>query len=247
MDAADEGVVGLGVPAAAVVVVEHRDRVAPFGVEHVEAALSATGRRLVVLDDTETTDDLVRDMTRAHAGGDSSSRPCPVSSARLTSPGRRSSQYRPVGSDPDSAAFRDMIKGGHVDVKDINRKVIEQFRAGGDIEGMHRDRLVLLTTVGARTGKRHTTPMMFHRDGGRLLVIASNMGAVNHPDWYLNLVANPLVTVEVGDDTYDAVAIPTEGEERERPWTTLKESYPFLADHEAKTARTIPVVALIRA
>jgi putative resolvase len=50
-------------PAATVVVVEHRDRVAPFGVEHVEAALSATGRRLVVLDDTETTDDLVRDMT----------------------------------------------------------------------------------------------------------------------------------------------------------------------------------------
>jgi len=56
---------------------------------------------------------------------------------------------------------------------------------------MHRDRLVLLTTVGARTGKWHTTPMMFHRDGERLLVIASNMGAVNHPDWYLNLVANP--------------------------------------------------------
>ena len=134
-----------------------------------------------------------------------------------------------------------------MDVKDINRKVIEQFRAGGDIEGMHRDRLVLLTTVGARTGKRHTTPMMFHRDGERLLVIASNEGAVNHPDWYLNLVANPLVSVEVGDDTYDAVATPAEGEERERLWTTLKESYPFLADHEAKTARTIPVVALIRA
>ena len=134
-----------------------------------------------------------------------------------------------------------------MDVKDINRKVIEQFRAGGDIEGMHRDRLVLLTTVGARTGKRHTTPMMFHRDGERLLVIASYAGAVNHPDWYLNLVANPLVSVEVGDDTYDAVATPAEGEERERLWTTLKESYPFLADHEAKTARTIPVVALIRA
>ena len=131
-----------------------------------------------------------------------------------------------------------------MDMKEINRRVIEQFRAGGEIEGMQRDRLVLLTTVGAETGRRRSTPMMFHRDGDRLLVIASNVGAPRHPDWYVNLAANPHVTVEVGDETYDATATTAEGAERARLWPMLKETYPFFADHEAKTDRTIPVVVL---
>lgn len=134
-----------------------------------------------------------------------------------------------------------------MDIAEVNRRVIEQFRAGGEIEGMHREGLVLLTTVGARTGRRRTTPMMFHREGDRVLVIASNVGAPKHPDWYLNLVANPRVTVEVGEETYDALASPAEGEERERLWTLIKKEYPFFADHEAKTDRTIPVVLLTRA
>jgi deazaflavin-dependent oxidoreductase (nitroreductase family) len=134
-----------------------------------------------------------------------------------------------------------------MDVREINRKVIEQFRAGGEVDGMHRDRLVLLTTTGARTGQPHTTPMMFHRDGGRLLVIASNAGAPRHPDWYVNLVRQPLVSVEVGEDTYEAQAVPVTGAERERLWAELKEQYPFFAEHEAMMERTIPVVALTRA
>jgi deazaflavin-dependent oxidoreductase (nitroreductase family) len=131
-----------------------------------------------------------------------------------------------------------------MDIKEINRRTIDLFRAGEEIEGMHRDRLVLLTTVGRRSGRSVTTPMMFHRDGDRLLVIASNIGAPRHPDWYLNLVADPHVTVEVGDTTYGTVATPLEGEERTRVWTVLKQTYPFFADHEAKTERVIPVVAL---
>ncbi len=133
-----------------------------------------------------------------------------------------------------------------MDITDINRRVIEQFRAGGEIEGMHRDRIVLLTTAGARTGQRRTTPMMFHRDGGRMLVVASNVGAPKHPDWYRNLVADPRVIVEVGDETYPAVATTLEGAERARAWSMLKESYPFFASHEASTVRIIPVVALTR-
>jgi deazaflavin-dependent oxidoreductase (nitroreductase family) len=140
-----------------------------------------------------------------------------------------------------------VTSGGDVDVQEINRHVIEQFRAGGEIQGMHRERLVLLTTVGARTGQLRTTPMMFHPDGERLLVVASNVGARRHPDWYHNLVANPRVTVEVGAETYEAVAAPLDGEERERVWTMLKQTYPFFADHEASTSRTIPVVALTHA
>lgn len=133
-----------------------------------------------------------------------------------------------------------------MDIKAINRQVIDQFRAGGDIEGMHRDRLVLLTTTGVKSGQRRTTPMMFHREDDRLYVIASNVGAPRHPDWYLNLAAYPQVTVEVGDETYDARAEPLQGQERERVWAMLKENYPFFAEHEAKTDRTIPVVALTR-
>ena len=134
-----------------------------------------------------------------------------------------------------------------MDVREVNRRVIEQFRAGGEIEGMHRERLVLLTTVGVRTGQLRTTPMMFHPDGERLLVVASNVGAERHPDWYHNLVANPRVTVEVGVEKYEAVAAPLEGEERDRFWTMLKQTYPFFADHDTSTSREIPVVALTRA
>ena len=135
-----------------------------------------------------------------------------------------------------------------MDVREINRTVVERFRSGGELpQGMHRDRLVLLTTTGARTGREHVTPMMFHPEGDRLLVIASNMGAARHPDWYRNLVADPRVTVEVGQDRYAALAAPLTGEERDRVWSLLKESYPFFADHEKQTARQIPVVALTRA
>ena len=135
-----------------------------------------------------------------------------------------------------------------MDIRETNRRVIDQFRAGGPIEGMQRDRLVLLTTTGRRSGEPRTTPMMFHRDGDRVLVIASNVGAAAHPDWYRNLAADPHVTVEIGDETYPALATPTEGADRERVWAELKERYPFFADHEEKAApRTIPVVALTRA
>jgi deazaflavin-dependent oxidoreductase (nitroreductase family) len=131
-------------------------------------------------------------------------------------------------------------------MKAINARTIEQFRAGGQIEGMQRARLLLLTTVGRTSGHHRTTPMMFHRDGERVLVIASNAGAARHPDWYLNLLANPHVTVEMDDDTFDALATPVEGDERTPLWAVLKELYPFFADHEATADRTIPVVALAR-
>ena len=131
-----------------------------------------------------------------------------------------------------------------MDIRQINTRVIEQFRAGGPIEGMNRDGLVLLTTTGAKSGQTRTTPMMFHRDGDRLLVIASNIGAPKHPDWYVNLVAHPHVVVEVGSERFDATATPLTGIERERAWTTLKQTYPFFTEHETKTSRQIPVVAL---
>jgi deazaflavin-dependent oxidoreductase (nitroreductase family) len=134
-----------------------------------------------------------------------------------------------------------------VDVKEINKTVVARFRSGEELpQGMHRERLVLLTTRGARTGREHTTPMMFHRDADRVLVIASNAGAPRHPDWYRNLVADPHVTVEIGDERYDALAVPLAGAERDQAWREIKALYPFFADHETKAGREIPVVAVTR-
>lgn len=134
-----------------------------------------------------------------------------------------------------------------MDIQAINRRVIEQFRAGGEIEGMHRERLLLLTTTGARTGLPRTTPMMYHRDGDRVLVMASNAGARKPPDWYANLQANPSVQVEIGDESYPATASVLAGAERERLWAEITAAYPFFLDHEKKAEREIPVVALARA
>lgn len=133
-----------------------------------------------------------------------------------------------------------------MDLNERNRQVIAQFRAGGEIDGMHRDRLLLLTTTGARTGREHTTPVMFVRAGERLLVIAAAGGAPAHPDWYRNLVANPAVTVEIGQERYAATATPLAGEDYAREWATIKEAYPFFAEYEAKLDRAIPVVELAR-
>ena len=131
---------------------------------------------------------------------------------------------------------------------DYNRKLIEEFRtnrdkAGKAFEGRH---LLLLTTRGARSGQRRTAPMMYIPDGDRLLVIASNAGALTHPAWYYNVVAHPHATVEVGFETFDATALVLEGEERHRLWNRIVELYPFFAEHQAKTARQIPVIALSR-
>ena len=133
-------------------------------------------------------------------------------------------------------------------MSDYNTKIIEEFRAnagrlGGDWEG--RD-LLILTTTGRKSGRKHTVPMVFTRDGERLLVYASKAGAPTHPDWYLNLVADPHVVIEVGQDRYDAIATPLEGEERDREFAAQAARDPVFADYAKKTDRVIPVVALTR-
>ena len=131
---------------------------------------------------------------------------------------------------------------------DYNLQVIEEFRSnagrvGGNWEGRE---LLLLTTTGRKSGRPHTTPMVFTRDGDRLLVYASKAGAPTHPDWYLNLVADPQVVVEVGAERYDATAAPLEGEERDRAFAEQAARNPVFAGYAEKTDRVIPVVALTR-
>src|SRR5437660_4953190 len=109
------------------------------------------------------------------------------------------------------------------DQNDVNRKMIEDFRSTRDTTGvpMAGRPMLLLTTTGARSGERRTTPMMFVRVADRLLVIASNIGAPKNPDWYHNLVAQPHVTVEVGAETFEGTAVVTTGAERQRLWTEI--------------------------
>ena len=102
--------------------------------------------------------------------------------------------------------------------------------------------MLLLTTIGARTGEPRTTPMMYKTDGDRVVVFASNIGAAKHPAWYQNLVAHPDVTVEIGSDRYEASAVVTSGAERERLWRM----FPFPEHQISAGSRQIPVVALER-
>ena len=130
------------------------------------------------------------------------------------------------------------------DQNDYNRQLIEEFRADRSKFGGRP--LLLLTTTGAKSGQRRTTPMMYVRNGDHLMVIASNVGAPTHPAWYHNLMAHPDVTVEVGNETFEATAIVTTGEERHRLWTRIVELHPFFSEHQAKTTRQIPVIILER-
>jgi deazaflavin-dependent oxidoreductase (nitroreductase family) len=130
------------------------------------------------------------------------------------------------------------------DMRWHNEQLIEEFRAnGGPPDGRP---LLLLTTVGRRTGQRRTTPMMHLQVDGRDVVIASNNGARRHPDWYHNLLANPEVTVEAAAGTYRALAAVPDSDERDRLWGEVVAKYPFFAEHQSRVSRTIPVVVLDR-
>ncbi|THA85589.1 nitroreductase/quinone reductase family protein [Streptomyces sp. A0592] len=130
----------------------------------------------------------------------------------------------------------------------FHQNIIEEFRAnvgkvGGPFEGAE---LLLLTTTGARSGKPHTVPLGFLRDGGTPLVVASAAGADRHPAWYHNLLARPLVQVETGTEEYEAVAVPAAGARRDELFAQVVRAEPGYGEYQGRTARVIPVVALQR-
>jgi len=127
-----------------------------------------------------------------------------------------------------------------------NTAIIDEFRAnegrvGGNFEGAP---MLLLHTVGARSGEPRVNPMVYRREGDAYIVFASKAGAPTNPDWYHNLVAHPDVEAEIGADTVTLTARVAEGEERERLWNAQKQVMPGFAEYERKTSRQIPVVVL---
>ena len=135
-----------------------------------------------------------------------------------------------------------------MDMKEINRKVIEEFRAnsgkvGGQFAGAP---MVLLTTKGAKSGKTYVNPLVYSRDGDKYVIIASFAGGPKNPSWFHNLVAHPTPTVEIGSDRFQAKATFPNGAERERLFNQQASQMPVFNEYRKKTARQIPVVILER-
>lgn len=106
---------------------------------------------------------------------------------------------------------------------------------------------LLLTTTGRKSGEPRTTPLIYARDGDRLVIVASQGGAPKHPNWYENLSREPEVEVQVKGDVFPARARTSEGEERERLWAKVNEVWPHYEEYRHRTSRRIPVVVLERA
>ncbi len=133
--------------------------------------------------------------------------------------------------------------------QDGNAAVIAEFRArGGEVAAPYPDPppMLLLHTVGARSGKEHVVPMRCLPDGDRLYVFASAHGSERNPDWYHNLVANPEITIELGPETIAVRATEVEGSERERVFARQAARFPVFAGYQRRLTRTIPVIRLDR-
>ncbi len=134
------------------------------------------------------------------------------------------------------------------DPNNFNTQLIEEYRAtNGNVTGVFAGRpLMLLTTTGEKSGQPRTAPLVYTTDGDALVIIASKGGAPTNPDWYHNLRANPLVTVELGAERFEAQARVAEGEERQRLYDAQAALMPAFADYQRNTDREIPVVVLER-
>jgi deazaflavin-dependent oxidoreductase (nitroreductase family) len=127
-----------------------------------------------------------------------------------------------------------------------NMLIIQEFRAnagkvGGPFAGKS---LLLLHTVGAKSGQPRINPVACIRDGDRLVIIASKGGAPTNPDWYYNLLANPLVSVETGSEQFQVRASIATEPDRTRLYDRMVEMMPGFAEYARRTTRVIPVVIL---
>ena len=131
-------------------------------------------------------------------------------------------------------------------IKLMSRLNTWAYRAtGGRVGGKFRSGapVMLLTTIGRKSGRRLTIPLLYLRDEGRILTVASKGGMDHHPLWYRNLVANPAVDVQIGAETNAMQAHTASDAEKSALWP-LVAMYPYYATYQARTARNIPVVVL---
>jgi deazaflavin-dependent oxidoreductase (nitroreductase family) len=130
-----------------------------------------------------------------------------------------------------------------------NQTLINDFRehdGKSTISHFVGRQLMLLTTIGAKTGATRVSPLAYTVDDGRVVIVASKGGADTHPAWFLNIEANPIVTVEVGTERYQARARVAQGADRERLYAQHADLHPSFRDYVKKTDRVIPVIVLER-
>ena len=131
----------------------------------------------------------------------------------------------------------------------MSKLLITEFRANGGhvTSGPFAGRpVLLLTTKGAKSRQPRLAPVVYSRDGDAYVIVASKAGAPTHPAWFYNLLANPVVTVEVGRETFTVRARVTEGAERDRLFAERATASPNFAEYQRRTTRVIPVVVLTR-
>ena len=132
---------------------------------------------------------------------------------------------------------------------------VEQYLADGDAGHLWDSSIVggpgplptlLLTTVGRKSGEERIMPLLYGQADGAYAIVASKGGAPQHPAWYLNLLAQPVVKVQVARDRFTVTARIADGDERAQIWELMAQMYPPYRDYQAKTTRAIPVVMLER-
>ncbi|MDP6976413.1 MAG: nitroreductase family deazaflavin-dependent oxidoreductase [Acidimicrobiales bacterium] len=123
---------------------------------------------------------------------------------------------------------------------------VERYLASDGADGFEFNgaECIILTTTGRRTGKLRRTPLVRVHDGENYLVIASMGGAAKNPVWYLNLLANPEVTLQDRAEVHELVARTADADEKARRWPAALAAWPSYADYQAKTDRDIPLVVL---
>ena len=133
-------------------------------------------------------------------------------------------------------------------INDRNKTIIDEFRANaGKVGGPFAGKtLLLLHTIGAKSKLERVNPVAYINDDDRLVIIASKGGAPTNPDWYYNLVAHPLLTVEVGTEKFQVRASVTEEPERTRLYGKMIRMMPGFGEYQRKTKRVIPVIVLTR-
>jgi deazaflavin-dependent oxidoreductase (nitroreductase family) len=131
---------------------------------------------------------------------------------------------------------------------DRNKAIIEEFRANaGRVGGLFAGKtLLLLHTTGAKTGRERLNPVAYVLDGDRYVIIASKGGAPTNPHWYHNLLANPLVTVEIGTQRFAVRASVATEPQRTRLYNKMIAMMPAFAEYQRRTTRVIPVIILTR-
>lgn len=131
-------------------------------------------------------------------------------------------------------------------MSEFNKQIIAEFRANEGKVGGHftNNTLLLLHTTGARSGKEHITPLVTFKEDGKLVIVASKGGAPSHPDWYYNILANPVVTVEYGTQKFQAKAFVTKEPERTRLYEKMENEMASFSEYKEKAGRIIPVLKL---